>query len=149
LFWAYFTPETGTLRYINAGHLPPLLIHAGGGTERLGDGGPVLGLLPAAQFRSHETQVEAGDLLIVFSDGIAEAMNQKEEEFGDERIVKIARQNLAQSPQLICHEIVQSINRFIAPLKPHDDQTLLIVRLTAVGAAKDSARLPHPETMPV
>jgi sigma-B regulation protein RsbU (phosphoserine phosphatase) len=148
LFWANFIPETGLLRYINAGHLPPLLIRAQE-TERLEGGGPVLGLLPAAQYRCVETRVEAGDLLIVFSDGIAEAMNADEEQFGEERIVAIARQHLDQHPRMICDAVVRGIARFLGPSKPHDDQTLLIVRLTPVLAATKGAALESaPATMP-
>jgi hypothetical protein len=134
LFWAYFTPETGLLHYINAGHLPPLLVRPGG-TERLDGGGPVLGLLPSAQYRSGKAVVGAGDLLVVFSDGIAEAMNDSEEEFGDERIAAIVRRHIDQHPRLICDAIVKGIGSFLGPTKPHDDQTLLIVRLTPVPAA--------------
>ncbi len=147
LFWANFIPETGLLRYINAGHLPPLLIRAQE-TERLEGGGPVLGLLPAAQYRCVETRVDAGDLLIVFSDGIAEAMNANEEDFGEERIVEIARQHLDQHPRMICDAVMGGISRFLGASKPHDDQTLLIVRLTAVGAIKASAIESTPATMP-
>ena len=132
LFWASFSPETGLLRYINAGHLPPLLIRAHE-TERLGGGGPVLGLLPAAQYRCGEIRVDAGDLLIVFSDGIAEAMNAAEEEFGEERIGKIAREHLDRHPRMICDAVVGGVGKFLGSLKPHDDQTLLIVRLMPVA----------------
>jgi sigma-B regulation protein RsbU (phosphoserine phosphatase) len=131
LFWAYFTPETGILSYVNAGHLPPLLVRAAG-MERLDDGGQVLGLLPSAHYRSGETHVEPGDLLVIFSDGIEEAANQDEEEFGEERIAQIVRQNAGSPPRLICGAIVSGIGNFLGELKPHDDQTLLIVRLTPV-----------------
>ncbi len=148
LFWANFNPETGLLRYINAGHLPPLLIRAQE-TERLEGGGPVLGLLPAAQYRCGETKVEAGDLLIVFSDGIAEAMNAQEEEFGDTRIGEIARQHRDQHPRMICDAVVSGIADFLGALKPHDDQTLLIVRLAPVAATKPAALTSDRATMPV
>jgi len=147
LFWAYFTPETGSLHYINAGHLPPLLIRANE-TERLDGGGPVLGLLPFAQYRSGKTTVGAGDLLIIFSDGIAEAMNASEEEFGDERIAEIVRRNSGQHPRFICDAIIKGIGSFLGTMKPHDDQTLLIVRLSPVGTANatnvasDAQRVP-------
>jgi alkylated DNA nucleotide flippase Atl1 len=145
LFWASFTPETNILRYINAGHLPPLLIRNGTGgdrvTERLQDGGPVLGLLPSAKYRYGETPLDAGDLLIVFSDGIAEAMNKNEEEFGEERIVQIAQRNIGRHPRQICDAIVSGISAFLGPLKPHDDQTLLVVRLIPVGAERIQAQV--------
>ena len=147
LFWAYFTPETGLLHYINAGHLPPLLIRPHG-TERLDGGGPVLGLLPAAQYHSGKASIGAGDLLIVFSDGIAEAMNSSEEEFGDERIAEIANANGGRHPRQICDAIVEGIGTFLGPMKPHDDQTLLIVRLTPVATPNAALEASDAETVP-
>jgi len=130
LFWAYFLPETGVLRYVNAGHLPPLLIRADGtAAERLEAGGPVLGLLPAAQYSSGTAQVEPGDVLVVFSDGVAEAANIHDEEFGDTRIAEIVRRNIALGPREICDAIVREVGQFLGSMKPHDDQTLLVVRL--------------------
>jgi hypothetical protein len=129
LFWAYYLPGTGELRYINAGHLPPLLVRSSG-VEKLESGGPVLGVLPLATYTSGTVQVDAGDILIVFSDGVAEALNAKDEEFGEGRISEIACRNIERSPQQICDAILTEVNVFLGGLKAHDDQTLLIVRLT-------------------
>jgi serine phosphatase RsbU (regulator of sigma subunit) len=132
LFWAYFLPETGMLRYVNAGHLPPLLIRIqsnGETVERLEAGGPVLGLLPAAQYCSGTAKVEPGDVLVVFSDGVCEAANIHDEEFGDARIAEIVRRNIELSPQEICDAILREVAQFLGTMKPHDDQTLLVVRL--------------------
>jgi hypothetical protein len=142
LFWAYFVPETGMLQYVNAGHLPPLLVRSGTGNttvERLDSGGPVLGLLPLAQYRSAETKVDAGDVLVVFSDGVAEAANAGDEEFGDSRIAEIVRRNVALGPQEICDAILREVRLFLGPMKPHDDQTLLVVRL--VPAEKNNSEV--------
>jgi len=139
LFWAYFLPETGMLQYVNAGHLPPLLVRAYGGgptVERLETGGPVLGLLPLAQYCSGVTQVDAGDVLVVFSDGVAEAANANDEEFGESRIAEIVRRNIARSPQEICDAIVQEMKHFLGAMKAHDDQTLLVVRLVPARSMK-------------
>ncbi len=139
LFWAYFLPETGMLQYVNAGHLPPLLVRSSTGgpvVERLDSGGPVLGLLPMAQYRSATTKVEPGDVLVIFSDGVAEAANARDEEFGDDRIAEIVRRHIALGPQEICDAILREVSSFLGTLKPHDDQTLLVVRL--VPAQKGS-----------
>jgi hypothetical protein len=128
LFLAYFDPEQASLRYVNAGHLPPLLVRKSG-VIRLGSGGPVLGLLPAASYLSSSVPVDAGDTLVVFSDGVAEATNEKDEEYGDHRIANIVCDNLARDPQTICDLILRDVSLFLGRLKPHDDQTLLVVRL--------------------
>jgi sigma-B regulation protein RsbU (phosphoserine phosphatase) len=75
-------------------------------------------------------QVDAGDVLIVFSDGLAEALNARDEEFGESRISEIACRNIERTPQQICDAILGEVNSFLGGLKAHDDQTLLVVRLT-------------------
>ncbi len=135
LFYASFQPGGSVLRYINAGHLPPLLIRARGGRiELLADGGgPVLGLLPQASYIAHEVTIEPGDLLVMYSDGIAEAMSADDEEFSAERLAAVVRENAAQSPDEIRDAVRLAIARFLGPLKPHDDQTLVIARLMPVA----------------
>ncbi len=138
LFWAYFLPDSGMLQFVNAGHLPPLLVRAANGAavEKLETGGPVLGLLPNAQFCSGKTHVDAGDVLVVFSDGVCEATNATDEEFGEKRITEIVCRNIALSPQEICDAVLREVRTFLGDMKPHDDQTLLVVRL--VPAIKKS-----------
>src|SRR5579863_6233101 len=91
LVWCYFDPIASVLGYINAGHLPPLLVRKKGDrsfeVERLDEGGPVLGVLPGATYRQARVAIQPGDLLVVFSDGILEAANARDEEFGEERIL--------------------------------------------------------------
>jgi serine phosphatase RsbU (regulator of sigma subunit) len=135
LFWASVQPGGSVLRYINAGHLPPLLIRARGGRiERLHDGGgPVLGLLPHASYAAHEVTIGPGDLLVMYSDGIAEAMTADGEEFGVERLAAVVRDNATQSPGEIRDAVRLAVARFLGPMKPHDDQTLVIARLIPVA----------------
>ena len=136
LFWASLDPG-GILRYINAGHLPPLLVRtrAGAAVELLnGGGGPVLGLLPHAAYAAQEVAIEPGDLIVMYSDGVAEAMNAAGEEFGADRLSAVVRENAAQSPGEIRDAIRLAIAAFLGPMKPHDDQTLVIARLMSVVA---------------
>ena len=133
LFWCCFDPQTALLRYVNAGHLPPLLVHSsrnGSSIEHLNQGGgPVLGLLPAARFESSEIHIHPGDLLVIYSDGILEALNQADEEFGEDRIAQSVSAISGEDPTVICDAVLKAIQRFLGPLKPHDDQTLMVVRL--------------------
>jgi serine phosphatase RsbU (regulator of sigma subunit) len=150
LFMGFFTPgsgpgEQGTLCYVNAGHLPPLLVRAGGkhSVERLETGGPVLGLLPAATYECGTALVHADDVLVIFSDGVAEATDRQDEEFGDARIAEIVRRHIDETPQQICDAVLREVNRFLGDLKAHDDQTLLVVRLAPAWKAesKDQVRV--------
>jgi sigma-B regulation protein RsbU (phosphoserine phosphatase) len=128
LFSCYFDPETALLHYINAGHLPPLLVSRGE-VQRLGEGGPVLGLLTEATYRQGKVAVEPGDVLVMYSDGILEAQRADEEEFGEERILRIICESRDKSPNEICHAILAGVRSFLGNDAPHDDQTLLVVRL--------------------
>jgi phosphoserine phosphatase RsbU/P len=135
LFWASFDPKKGSLRYVNAGHLPPLLVHHDSDREpvqRLEGGGPVLGLLPGTHYRAYEVTVEPGDLLVAYSDGILEATNETDEEFGEQRLSELVRNHVTQTPRQVCDEILAAITAFLGPLKPHDDQTLVVLRLLPV-----------------
>lgn len=135
LFWCYFDRRHSALRYINAGHLPPLLVrHEGSGTRvvRLDEGGPVLGLLPGARYTQAEVPVLPGDLLVVFSDGVLEAANSLDEEFGEDRVIASIGRNGDKSPGEICAAILEDVRTFLGTEPPRDDQTLLVVRLDEV-----------------
>jgi serine phosphatase RsbU (regulator of sigma subunit) len=132
LFWAYFDPLESRLSYINAGHLPPLLIKSGGPVprvERLQEGGPVLGVLPSAHYRQAHCVIESGDLLVVYSDGILEAANHRGEEFGEERVIGAVLRGAGSEPAAICQAILRDVREFLGSELPQDDQTLMVVRM--------------------
>jgi sigma-B regulation protein RsbU (phosphoserine phosphatase) len=129
----YYDPRASTLRYVNAGHLPPMLIHRGQtGTfsvQRLEDGGPVLGLLPGAFYLQGEVAVGPGDLLVMFSDGITEAENTSGEDFGESRLLEAICNNWDAPTRNLCDAVLGDLRSFLGDLDPQDDQTLMIVRL--------------------
>jgi len=137
LVWCYFDPAASVLNYINAGHLPPLLVRRRDDGQfeviRLEDGGPVLGVLPGATFRQSQVPVNPGDLLVVFSDGVQEAANAGDEEFGEERILGVVKDNWSASPSEICDAVLAHVRAFLGKELPHDDQTLMVVRLEGVA----------------
>ena len=144
LFWCYFHRGSGSLRYINAGHLPPLLVRRDGEGScviRLDEGGPVLGLLPGARYQQAMVQVKPGDLLIVFSDGILEAANSKDEEFGELGITDSVERNWHQPPSEMCASLLEDVRKFLGGCLPQDDQTLLVVRLDPAAVINEPASL--------
>lgn len=148
LFWCYYDRERGRLRYVNAGHLPPLLVRrnaSGTQISRLDEGGPVLGLLPGVHYRQATIESQPGDLLVVFSDGILEAANEKDEEFGEAGIAASIERNWGGNPTEICEAVLEDVRQFLGTCLPQDDQTLLVVRLdpvaTLVGAPQITAAL--------
>src|SRR5215467_13097488 len=95
LFWGYYEPETSTFRYVNAGHSPMYLIRKSGDRdmriERLEKGGPVLGVIEWGNYQQGSIHVDEGNLLVLFSDGIVEAMNGTDEPFGEARLLDVIR----------------------------------------------------------
>lgn len=141
LFWCYYDRDHGILRYVNAGHLPPLLMRQGpDGTQiiRLDEGGPVLGLLPGAHYRQVSVACEPGDTLVIFSDGIVEAANAADEEFGESGIAASIQRNWNLSPRDLCDAILQDARTFSGARPPDDDQTLLVVKLDPVATAGET-----------
>ena len=130
MFWGYFAPESNTLRYVNAGHLPPLLFSAAAPARphRLTSGGPVLGLLGAARFEQGERAFEAGDLLVLYSDGILEAANAADEQFGEERVAAVVNAHFHCDAEEIRNRILDAVRAFTGDVAAADDQTLLVIR---------------------
>ena len=130
LFWGYYDAgaegESGVLRYVNAGHPPPLLVRDGA-AYRLETGGPVLGLLPEASYEQGSASFGEGDLLVLYSDGIIESANEHGEEFGIERLAEMVAaagdMPVSQLHQLILDAVREFSGGVIA-----DDRTLLIIR---------------------
>ena len=134
LFWCYYDPEARKLLYVNAGHLPPFVASSNGsGTpklQRLEEGGPVLGVIPMAQYQQGEVDFQPGDLMVLYSDGVAEAANSQGEEFGEERLASIIRENWRRSSADIRDTILGRVNEFVGRQQLQDDLTLLVVRVT-------------------
>ena len=128
LFIAELDPSAGKLRYINAGHNPPLIGRANGMIEQLSSGGFPLGILPSAEFEVGETQLGQGEALIVYSDGVSEANNLKEEEFGLDRLIEVVRRNLTSSAAGIRDKVESALSSFTQTAPANDDITLVIVK---------------------
>jgi sigma-B regulation protein RsbU (phosphoserine phosphatase) len=130
LFWAYY--DAPLLHYVNAGHLPPMLLRASGAVERLTEGGPVLGVIPDATFRQGVVQLEPGDLLVLYSDGVLEAADSTEQEFGEARLESIVSGRADAACNELCDDIVRGVRAFSRG-NLDDDLTLLLVRVRAGG----------------
>jgi sigma-B regulation protein RsbU (phosphoserine phosphatase) len=133
LFWCYYDPGTRILRYVNAGHLPPIVFKRNGGGEpevlRLEEGGPVLGVVAGAEYEQGQAEVNVGDLLVLYSDGVVEAANASDEQFGEERLLALIRENLARPSAEIRDEILRQVHAFLGAQPPQDDLTLVVARI--------------------
>jgi serine phosphatase RsbU (regulator of sigma subunit) len=100
----------------------------------------VLGVQSGAEYRQCEIVVRGGDLLVIFSDGISEAANAEDEEFGEERLLEVIEDNWQKSSAEICEAILARIGSFLVREWPQDDQTLMIARLQPIRSDLSSLR---------
>jgi sigma-B regulation protein RsbU (phosphoserine phosphatase) len=129
LFYAELDPLTGALSFINAGHNPPLIAHGSDGTlEQLGAGGLPLGILPDYDYREGRTQLRAGDVLVVYSDGVTETQDPEGDEFGTARLQDVIVQNLDLTASGIRDKIEAALSAFAQGTPAVDDITLVIVK---------------------
>ena len=128
-FWAVFDEPARTLTYVNAGHNPPMLLHRMGALERLSAGGLPLGLFAETTYRQDTVVLAPGDLLVIFTDGITEASDGGEREFGDRRLESLLRQNMDRSVGDLCRVILQTVDAFQAGEPQQDDMTLVVARV--------------------
>ena len=117
----------GSLCYCNAGHNPPVLVRKDS-VQRLETGGMILGLFDFATYEQECVQMEPGDTLVVFSDGISEAANVAGEEFGDDRLIACLEEHRCDPPATIRDAILSTVRTYTAGAPQGDDMTVLIVR---------------------
>jgi len=133
LFWCYYEPESLELRYVNAGHPPPMVVsrnsHGAVEIQRLEEGGPVLGLLADAVYRQGVAGVTDGALLVLYSDGVVEATDASDEQFGEERLRAILSQSAGKPSTEIRDEILKQVQLFLGKEQAQDDLTLVVARL--------------------
>jgi serine phosphatase RsbU (regulator of sigma subunit) len=130
-FLARLDLPSGRVQYVNAGHNPPMLIRAQGVVEELEEGGTVLGLFQGQEYRTGEAELGKGDLLVVYSDGVTETWNTRDEEFGEKRLAEVlvrARQGDAETVQAT---ILREMEAFAAGVKAADDRTLIVLKRAA------------------
>lgn len=128
LFIAELNPADGTLKYINAGHNPPLIGRINGTVEQLDSGGFPLGIMPLAEYEIGETKLESGEALLVYSDGVSEAANLKGEEFGLERLSQVVSKYLNSSASGLRDKVESALSGFTQTAPAGDDITLVIVK---------------------
>ena len=128
-FVAIFDPESRRLTYVNAGHNPPLLLRGNGDIEHLVTGGLLLGVTPDSVYTEECVQLDEGDALFMFTDGVSEAMDRTKQEFGEDRIAAVARSNQDRPLEQALSRIEEDVIRFIGKDRFEDDFTLLAVRV--------------------
>ena len=126
LFYAQLDGPARHLRYVSAGHNPPFVLHRNGSHERLCEGGLVLGVFANQTFKSGMMELQSGDRMVLYTDGVTEACNSDDEEFGEERLLRVLQQNGARSAVEIQKQILQAAAEFSRGVW-QDDATLLVI----------------------
>jgi sigma-B regulation protein RsbU (phosphoserine phosphatase) len=127
MFYAALHPD-GALEYSNAGQDPPILIRRNGDAELLETGGPVIGLLNGVHFDAATLRLDRGDVLVVCSDGVTEARNAANDEFGRERTIEALRGCHGKRPDAVMDSLMAAMRQFVGAAAPADDITVLILR---------------------
>ena len=133
-FLAEFDPVTRNLIYINAGHNTPILRRSTGAVERLTVGGVPLGILAGASYESASLVLESGDWLAIYTDGVVEAMNQSNEEYGEQRLLNVLNAGPAIAPAEMLRRVITDVDSFVGATPQHDDITCLLAKIGEVPA---------------
>ena len=135
LLYAVFDPKSGVLTYVNAGHMPPLLLHNDGTSERLTIGGIALGMFDHSTYTTGHIVLEPDDLVAVYSDGITEAENPAGRPFDEIGLETALKASAHDSLSGIGAAVVESVERHTDEKRFADDLTILLLRRTAPAPA--------------
>jgi sigma-B regulation protein RsbU (phosphoserine phosphatase) len=127
-FFCVLDPASGELSFANAGHNPPILVRANGAAEMLEGGGPVLGILSTAPYAEMHAQLDHGDMLVLYSDGVTEANNAAFDEFDEERFIQVLKQHRHQPATAIVEAVTKALTEFCAGAPQADDITLAVAK---------------------
>ncbi len=144
-FFAEIDPSDNGLRYVNCGHNYPVLLKKRGGMERLVTGGLPLGIRPEADYESGTLQLEPDDLLAIFTDGIVEAVNGQDEEYGDQRLLDTLGRIDRPEAEAVVAALLGDLDAFVGSTRQHDDMTCLILRVTPRQSPRPTAQKEIPE----
>ncbi len=128
-FIGEFNASTRALNYINAGHNNPILRRSSGSIERLVAGGVPLGIQQDAKYDAGEAILAAGDWLVIFTDGLVEAVNFAGEEYGEQRLLAVLNANTGLSPDLLLQRMIAEVNAFVGSTPQHDDITCMLIKV--------------------
>ena len=131
-FYGELDLTSRALTYVNAGHNPPMVFRERDVREvvRLDTGGPVIGLMPECVYQQGCVTLAAGDVLVAYTDGVSEAMNAADEEWGEERLMDAVGPNRGLTARALINRLMTSADVFVAGAPQHDDMTLVVVRAT-------------------
>lgn len=132
LFYLTLTAQSGDVRFLNAGHIPPLIVR-GHAIEELQGGSIALGFIAEAEFTERAVSLGNGDALVIVSDGVIEAMNASDEFFGDDRLRAALLASTGHTARMVGQSVLAALQAFVGQKRPHDDVSIVVVRRQAVA----------------
>jgi predicted permease len=129
-FYAQIDERGRQLRYVNAGHLPPYLLRSASAIQELSTGGAVIGLFPEMSYEEATIDLQPGDVLVAFTDGVTEAMNAGEEEFGEERLKELLRRVVHLPVNDVSARISDALKNWIKDAEQYDDLTFVVMKVS-------------------
>jgi phosphoserine phosphatase RsbU/P len=131
-FLAEYDPVRRTLDYINAGHNNPILRRSSGQIERLNVGGLPFGIMADAKYASGSVTLASGDWLIIFTDGLVEAENARQEEYGETRVFGVLEANASTTPSDLLKRLMAALDLFVGSTPQHDDVTCMLLKVESL-----------------
>jgi hypothetical protein len=129
-FLAELDPLTGAIAYVNAGHNVPILRKSSGAVERLEAGGIPIGILAESHYQMGTTRLESGDWLVIFTDGVVEAVNSGDEEYGEPELIRLVDRESRSTPAELLRSLMADLDRHVGNTPQHDDITCLLLKRT-------------------
>ncbi|MGO9541846.1 MAG: PP2C family protein-serine/threonine phosphatase [Terriglobales bacterium] len=127
-FFCELDPSTGAIAYVNAGHNVPILRKKSGVVERLDVGGVPIGIFEKSPYQVGTAQLDNGDWLVIFTDGIVEAENSKYVEYGEPELIRLVDRESGSSPAEMLRSLFADLDRFVGNTPQHDDMTCLLLK---------------------
>jgi sigma-B regulation protein RsbU (phosphoserine phosphatase) len=128
LFFAVYDDTSHRLEYVNCGHNPPLLFRAAGCVERLEPTAGVIGISPQFECTTASVTLQPNDTLVIYTDGVTEANDPQNNEFGEQRLEIVVRENFTATPEELLTAIQKAVQKFSAGGEQFDDLTLVVAR---------------------
>jgi sigma-B regulation protein RsbU (phosphoserine phosphatase) len=129
-FFAELDPATGAIVYVNAGHNVPILRKNSGVVERLEAGGLPVGIFAESPYQTGTARLEPGDWLVIFTDGVVEAVNLKDAEYGEPELINLVARGWASTPPELLLTLLAELDKFVGNTPQHDDMTCLLLKRT-------------------
>ena len=128
LFYGILDLSKSIFHFSNAGHNPPFLINSAKKVTRLTKGGTVLGFMEDYQFEEDSTELNTGDIIVIYSDGITEAFNKENEEFGEDRLLVVLKENMQSGADALIEKVYDAIKTFVKDVPQSDDITIVVIK---------------------